>query len=285
MPSTNSKASGKSALIAFVPVLHAGYVKLFEKYPHDLFLIGPQFAEDFPRLERDIRALQPSAMKQAIEALGIVKTVTVLTPQNVEELSSYEQYILPDEDTSHVFAEKYLIGKDMVYESVFLRWDKIITLREHEVPTHRTISTDAKELSLVREALKEGEKTADWWRQIGAVLVKEGNILFRAHSRHLPSVQHLAAFGDPRSNFDAGEHQDIYTSIHAEADIVAQAARQGISIDGASLYVSTFPCSNCARLLTEAGIKKIFYAKGYSRLDAEELLTNAGIEIVLVKLN
>lgn len=281
MPSKNSKAS--RALIAFVPVLHAGYVKLFLKYPHDLFLIGPQFAEDFPRLERDIRALKPETMAEAIKALGIVKSVTVLTPLNLEPLDSYEKFILPDEDTSHVFADKYLVGKDVAYESVFLRWDRAITLREREVPPHRTISSDASELGFIREALGEGEKSDDWWRQIGAVLVKDGKILFRSHNRHLPSAQHLAAFSDPRSNFDAGEHQDIYTSIHAEADIIAQAARQGTSVEGASLYVSTFPCSNCARLLTQAGVKKVFYAKGYSRLDAEQILANAGVEIILVK--
>lgn len=283
MRSINLGGNKRAALIAFVPVLHAGYVTLFKKYPHDLFLIGPALAEDFPRLTRDIRALDPMVMKQAIQALGIVKNVAVLKPDNLSALSSYERFILPDEDTSRTFAEKYLAGKDIIYESIFLRWDKAITLREHEVPAHRIISSDAKELAFLHEALGEGEKSDDWWRQIGAILVKDGKILFRSHNRHMPGSQHLAAFGDPRSNFDAGEHQDIYTSIHAEADIIAQAAKQGVLIAGALLYVSTFPCSNCARLLTQAGVKKVFYAKGYSRLDAEEILTRAGVEIILVK--
>lgn len=283
MPSINSKANKRVALIAFVPVLHAGYIKLFQKYPHDLFLIGPAFVADFPRLERDIRALEPSAMASAITALGIVKSVAVLTPDNLSVLASYERFVMPDEDTSRTFAQKYLAGEDVSFESTFLRWDRIITMKEHEVPAHRAVSCDAKELRLIKEALGESEKSDDWWRQIGAVLVKDDKILFRSHNRHLPSSQHLAAFGDPRSNFDAGEHQDIYTSIHAEADIIAQAAKQGVPVAGASLYVSTFPCSNCARLLTQAGIKKLCYAKGYSRLDAEDILTRAGVEIVLVK--
>ena len=100
--------------------------------------------------------------------------------------------------------------------------------------------------------------------------------------KHLPTDYHLSTFGDPRSNFDKGERLDIYTSIHGESDLVAKAASKGISLKGTSIYVSTFPCSNCARLLAEAGVKKVFYEKGYSRLDAENVLNAYGVEIILV---
>jgi len=89
--------------------------------------------------------------------------------------------------------------------------------------------------------------------------------------------------GDPRSNFDYGEQPEIYLSIHAEADIIAQVANRGISLQGSGIFVTTFPCPNCARLLVRAGIKKLFYTQGYSKLDAEEILKSAGVEIILVK--
>jgi dCMP deaminase len=60
-------------------------------------------------------------------------------------------------------------------------------------------------------------------------------------------------------------------------------AKEGVSLKEGSIYVTTFPCSNCARLLCEAGIKKVFYKNGYSRLDAESIFKFYGVEIVLVK--
>jgi dCMP deaminase len=89
--------------------------------------------------------------------------------------------------------------------------------------------------------------------------------------------------GDPRSNFDYGEAPDVYTSIHAESDLVAQAAREGVSLRGASIYVTTFPCANCARLLARAEVAKVYYEKGYSRVDAEGVLRSAEIAIIQVK--
>ena len=112
--------------------------------------------------------------------------------------------------------------------------------------------------------------------------MKNKKVILRSHNRHLPTDYHLSTLGDPRSNFDKGERLDIYTSIHGESDLVAKAASKGISLKGTSIYVSTFPCSNCARLLAEAGVKKVFYEKGYSRLDAENVLNAYGVEIILV---
>ena len=64
---------------------------------------------------------------------------------------------------------------------------------------------------------------------------------------------------------------------------MACAARDGVSLKGAEVYVTTFPCANCARLLTTAGITKVYYRDGYSMLDAEDIFKAAGVEIVLVQ--
>jgi dCMP deaminase len=100
---------------------------------------------------------------------------------------------------------------------------------------------------------------------------------------HFPSAHALTLNGDPRSNLDAGQGPGVYTSIHAEACALAHAAKKGVATDKADIYVTTFPCPTCARSLVEAGIARVFYKKGYSLLDAEEILKGAGIEIILVK--
>jgi dCMP deaminase len=274
----------RNALVAFVPVLHAGYVDLFRKYPGVLYLIGPEFIPESFHLEREIRAIPLPEIKKMIETLAIFSKVFVLDKENLEDLAASDfKIVLPAEDVSEFFAKTYLKNKQPVFESVFLRWNRKISDTEYEVAADRVVSDKKLDRRFMDKAGAEASKSSDWWRQIGAVAVKNGKVLFSAHNRHLPTDFHLAAFGDPRSSFNAGERPDVYTSIHAEAAIVAEAAREGRSLDGASIYVSTFPCPNCARLLTKAGVKKLYYQKGYSLRDAETILKSAGVEIILVK--
>ena len=70
--------------------------------------------------------------------------------------------------------------------------------------------------------------------------------------------------------------------MHAEAAVVAGAARDGISLAGADLYTTTFPCPACARLAAGAGFRRCFFAGGYSVLDGEEVLRAAGVRLIWV---
>ena len=65
--------------------------------------------------------------------------------------------------------------------------------------------------------------------------------------------------------------------------MIAQAAHDGVSLKDSIIYVTTFPCPNCARLIAKAGIKKVYYSKGYSLLDAEKILDHFDIDIFLVQ--
>ena len=76
---------------------------------------------------------------------------------------------------------------------------------------------------------------------------------------------------------------DLYSSNHAEAEIVTAAAKQGISLDGAEILTTTFPCPLCAKLLARSGIKRLYFVEGYGVLDAEQVLKAYGVEIVLIK--
>ncbi len=271
-------------LVAFVPVLHKGYIDLFKKYPDTLGILGADIIADFTSLTRDCRVVDPAVMKIVIESLGIFSSVRVLSKSDLLDLAQSESSIvMPDEDVSRVLAKQHFADR-AVFESIFLRWDKMPTLRENIVAPHRMITSDEFSKSMMNLAVSESMKSSDWWRQVGTVLVKDGIIVVQSHNRHLPTDYHLAINGDPRTIFDAGQHIDIATSIHSEALAVAQSAKNGTSLNGVEAFVTTFPCPNCARLLAEAGIKRVYYHKGYSLLDAEEILKAYGIEIVLVDL-
>ncbi|MEK7195227.1 MAG: deaminase [Patescibacteria group bacterium] len=274
------------AVVSYIPALHRGYIDFFKKYPGTLYILGPDFVLEEPRMERDIRALTPEEIKALLEGLKIFSGIIVLDKRNKSELiDNTSSIIMPDEDVNRKFAESHLKGKNVTFIKTFLRWDRQISTTEFEIPPDRTISSGAFDREIITRALTEGEKSPDWWRQVGAVLIKDKKPLFTKHNEPLPSEYTLNTFGDPRSNFDAQEekYKNLSKTIHSEAAIIAEAAKRGIPIDGTSLYITTFPCPACAKSIALAGIKEVYYSKGYSLLDAEDILRAFGVKIVLVK--
>lgn len=68
--------------------------------------------------------------------------------------------------------------------------------------------------------------------------------------------------------------------LHAEANAITKVARSNNSSDGATLYVTASPCMECAKLIIQAGIKRVVYGEKYRLMEGVELLERAGIEIV-----
>jgi dCMP deaminase len=274
------------ATVSYIPALHKGYIDFFKKYPGTLYILGPDFVLEAPRMDRDIRALAPEEIKSLVEGLKLFSKIVVLDKNNLQELLDDPAPIAtPDEEVNRLFASKHLKDKSVQYISVFLRWDRQISTKEFQVPPDRVISESEFDKEIMFSAFEESKKSPDWWRQIGAILVRDKKPVIIAHNTALPSEYTLNAFGDPRSNFDAGDAQykDLGKFIHGEANIIAQAAKQGISTEGTSIYVTTFPCPACAKLVAVAGVKEVYYSKGYSMLDAEDILKTFGIKITLVK--
>lgn len=271
-----------STVVSYIPAIHQGYIKFLNEHPGDLYVLGKQYIHETPRMERDIRAVDPADIVKMIEALKIMSRVQVLDDiKDVGEIAG--TIVLPDEDVNRTFAKKYLKGKKVAFESAFLRWDRQISTTELEVPANRTISRTDLDRELMAVADAEAAKSADWWRQIGAVISRDGKPLLVGHNRPLNAEDYTVnVFGDPRSNFDYGEYIELVKTIHAEAGVIAEAAKRGLKLKGAAIYVSTFPCPVCAKLIAAAGIKKVYYNKGYSLLDAEDVLGAAGVEIILV---
>jgi dCMP deaminase len=114
--------------------------------------------------------------------------------------------------------------------------------------------------------------------------VRDGVLLGVAHNEHRPSEYSPYINGDPRNDFSRGVRADLSTALHAEAALIAAAARAGTSLDGADLYVSTFPCPACARLIAEAGFRRCFFAGPYALLDGDTVLRAAQVELIWVDL-
>lgn len=274
-------AQPRTAVVAFVPVLHSGYISFIGEHLGDVYIFGEKLIADDVHLSRDIRAVPPETMAEVLGLIFPGRKIMIAGPETFKEWS-YSETIMPEDEVCSGLVSKYLANTKVKFVPVFLRWTKMISFKEFEIPPDRKVTSDEFHRSLIEAGLKEAQKSSDWWRQIAAIVVKDGKVIYTAHNHHLPTDFHLSANGDPRSNFDAGQHQNIFTSIHAEAAVIAQAARDGKSLKGVDLYATTFPCPNCARLIGTAGVKRVFYKKGYSLLDAEQILQHFGVEIILV---
>ena len=277
----------RAVTVAYVPAIHEGYIRFLKEHNNPLYIIGESVLKDLERQKpyygRDVRALDEGVVLPALRALNIVPSVTVLDQAAVEDLKEKGgEIVMPDEDISRDVGERYFAGEKVIYVNTFLRWNRKISDEEFIVPKGRVVSRNPDDQKIIQELEILAKKSSDWWRQIAAAAVTEGRVIAAAYNRHLPHDQNPNILGDPRSNYDYQEKPAGYTSLHAEADVVAQMAKAGKSLDGAAMYVTTFPCDACARLIIRAGVKKIYYKEGFSRLDSEELLRDAGVDIVLV---
>ncbi len=273
--------------ILYMPALHKGYVDYLKKRSGSVNILGEELVHEVPRLDRDIRAVSAELMKDVVQVVVPERQVRVIRgiPDIQQIIDSDEAIYMPDEDVSHNFAATYLsmIGREVLFENVFLRWDKRLSTNQTDSKADVVVSTDELDQFFIDLTLKEAVKSPDWWRQLGCLIVKDGEILLQGHNRPYPTENYsLETFGDPRSNFDAGEHIELQKCIHAEAGLIARAAKTGTALEGALLVVTTFPCPVCARSIAEAGISRVIYQDGYSLLDAQDIFAAKGIELVKV---
>jgi dCMP deaminase len=70
--------------------------------------------------------------------------------------------------------------------------------------------------------------------------------------------------------------------MHAEANAITKIARSNNSSEGATMYVTASPCIECAKLIIQAGIKRVIYSEKYRLVDGLELLQQAGIEVIFL---
>lgn len=119
-------------------------------------------------------------------------------------------------------------------------------------------------------------------RQVGAVIVKDRRILTTGYNGAPAGVPHCAEVGCLREQLGvpSGERHELCRAIHAEQNAIVQAAYHGVSLNGGICYTTVQPCSLCAKMLINAGIKCIIFQGDYPDALTQELLTAAGVETI-----
>lgn len=111
-------------------------------------------------------------------------------------------------------------------------------------------------------------------RQVGALLVKDKMIISDGYN------------GTPSGFENVCEDENDKTKpyvLHAEANAITKVAKSSNSSDGATLYVTAAPCIECAKLIIQAGIKRVVYTDEYRLEDGINLLKRAGVEVEKVE--
>lgn len=121
--------------------------------------------------------------------------------------------------------------------------------------------------------------------KVGAVIVRDKNILATGYNGSPAGLPHCTDVGCLiyESRTPSGEiEENCFRTIHAEINAIAQAAKNGATIQGADIYITHTPCIHCFKVLINSGIRRILYEKPYKLPTLEELRRYSHVELVPV---
>lgn len=118
-------------------------------------------------------------------------------------------------------------------------------------------------------------------RKVGAIIVKDKRIIATGYNGAPSGLKHCYEIGCLREklNIPSGQNHELCRGIHAEQNAIIQAAMYGVSINEATIYVTHNPCVQCAKMIINAGIKRVVFCGEYPDKLSKELLEEAGIKL------
>ena len=120
-------------------------------------------------------------------------------------------------------------------------------------------------------------------RHVGAIVVKDKHILATGYNGAPSGIVSCTERGECLrrvKNIASGTMQEVCYAVHAEQNAIIQAAKMGISLEGATLYVTHQPCVICTRIIINSGIKRVVYKNGYPDEFALDMFSQSKVEII-----
>lgn len=119
-------------------------------------------------------------------------------------------------------------------------------------------------------------------RQVGALVVKDKRIIATGYNGAPSGCKHCSELGCVRDEMQipSGERHELCRAIHAEQNVIVQAAYSGTSLKNSTLYVTCQPCVLCAKMIINSGIQKVIFKGDYPDELAMELFKEAGIRVI-----
>ena len=124
-------------------------------------------------------------------------------------------------------------------------------------------------------------------RQVGAVFVRDKRLLATGYNGAPSGLKHCEEVGciRDREGVPSGERHELCRGIHAEQNAMLQAAQHGVGLSGSILYCTNQPCVLCAKMLINAGVKRIVALSDYPDKLSREMLDEAGVVIQVEELD
>ena len=119
-------------------------------------------------------------------------------------------------------------------------------------------------------------------RKIGAVIVRNKRIVTTGYNGAPAGIKTCVERGEclrQKLGIPSGTRAELCYAVHAEQNAIIQAARLGSSIDGATLYCTHQPCVLCAKMIVNAGIRRVVYQHGYPDEFSLEILNESGVQL------
>jgi dCMP deaminase len=123
-------------------------------------------------------------------------------------------------------------------------------------------------------------------RNVGAVIVKNKRILTTGYNGAPSGIKSCKEKGEclrVNLGIQSGTRHELCYAIHAEQNAIIQAAKMGVCIEGATLYCTHQPCVICSKMIVNAGITRVVYAKPYPDEFSQEIFKESGVKLVQFK--
>ena len=138
----------------------------------------------------------------------------------------------------------------------------------------------------MKMAVLTAERSTCLSRQVGAVNEQDKHIIATGYNGAPRGLQHC---GDREGGclreqlqIPSGERHELCRALHAEQNAIIQAATMGHSVEGATIYITNQPCMICAKMIINAGIKRIVVKDGYPDQMSVDILAEAGLKIIML---
>ena len=124
---------------------------------------------------------------------------------------------------------------------------------------------DSIDVHYMKMAYLVSERSTCLRRKVGSVIVRDKQLLSSGYNGAPVGLPHCTSDLCMRMklNIPSGEKPNLCRSVHSEMNAICQAAKNGVNINGATIYCTTFPCIYCAKSLVNAGIKRLVYCESY----------------------
>lgn len=119
-------------------------------------------------------------------------------------------------------------------------------------------------------------------RKVGAVIVKDKRVLTTGYNGAGSGIKSCVEKGEclrVKLGIESGTRHELCYAVHAEQNAIIQAAKLGVSVDGATLYCTHQPCVICAKMIINSGIKRVVFKEGYPDEFSIKMFNEAGVQI------